>query len=511
MEKRIIHWFASLLSVSAVCSAEAQTTDELLQLATHEVQSTARYSGMGGAFNALGGDIGVLSTNPAGIGTYRSSEFTLTPSLILNNTVTDFRRESLSADRTRFGVPSLGYIATLVRKDGDASGLVSFSLGIGFNKVANFYKHTKFRGFDSPNSVLDQFRDYAGRNNLNPAYLEKNFNEILPEDWSTAIAFSSQMIGYEDGKYHANGLETGDKVNIDGSYWQSGGTDEYTISFGGNISNKFQFGATIGIQDLLYSSETKYGEQYVEGNKGAYTSSSRTEFTRTTGFGMNLKAGIIYRPVHALRLGFALHTPTLFSMERSYDVSMKSEYWNEETKKNDFKEESSPQDKYEYRLTTPYRVEIGLAYVLGKVGLISIDYELVGNSATHMYDNLDSKDYLSVRNKAIGNKYRASSNVRVGAEINLPYGIMLRGGYNYYQSPYKDSSLDYARHAYSGGIGFRSNSFFFDLAYVLTRSNYYFAPYYVNDYRVIDADNSPDVAREKLNVGRIIATIGFKF
>ena len=500
------------MSVSAVCSAEAQTTDELLQLATHEVQSTARYSGMGGAFNALGGDIGVLSTNPAGIGTYRSSEFTVTPSLFLNNTVTDFRRESLSADRTRFGVPSLGYVATLVRKEGDAKGLVSLSFGIGFNRVAHFYKHTKFRGFDSPNSIVDQFRDYAGRNNLNPQYLEKQFRDILPEDWSTAMAYSSEMIVYENEKYVANGLADGDKVDIAGSYWQSGGTEEYTVSFGGNVSNKFQFGATIGIQDLLYTNEIKYGEQYVKENKGTYTSSDRTEFMRTTGFGMNLKAGIIYRPVNALRLGFAMHTPTLFSMERSYDVHMKSSYWNEQKKQDDFKEESSPQDKYEYRLTTPYRIEAGLAYVIGKVGLISVDYELVGNSATHMYDNLgNSDDYLSLRNKAIGNRYRASSNVRVGAEINIPYGIMLRGGFNYYQSPYKDTSLDYARYAYSGGIGFRSNSFFFDLAYVLNRSNYYFAPYYVNDYRIIDTDNDPDVAREKLNVGRIIATIGFKF
>jgi hypothetical protein len=88
---------------------------------------------------------------------------------------------------------------------------------------------------------------------------------------------------------------------------------------------------------------------------------------------------------------------------------------------------------------------------------------------------------------------------------------MLRAGFNYFQSPYNDSSLDFARYAYSGGIGYRGKHFFADLAYTLNTGKYHFAPYYVNNYRVRDTDENPDVAVENLKIGCIIATIGFKF
>jgi hypothetical protein len=509
MKKVIIRWFAILLLVSAVFSVEAQTTDELLQLSTHEIQGTARFTGLGGAFNALGGDFGSLSTNPAGIGIYRSSEFVITPALTLNKAVTDFRGESLSDNRTRFGLANLGYIGTyLTRK---SEGLISLSFGLGYNQTANFYKRTRLRGLDSPNSVLDMFEQYANKFNLNPDYLLKEFQYIIPEDWTTAMALYSAMIEYwDDGKYHVNGLNDNDKVDIAGSTLQSGSTSEYTFSFGGNISSRFQFGFTLGLQDIEYINSLNYKEQYIKDVivTPQYISSSRDEYTRTVGFGVNAKFGVIYRPIDAFRLGFAVHTPTLFNMEREYQVSMNSLYKVEG--KDDFSSDNSPTDIYEYTLTTPYRLEFGLAYIFGKAGLISVDYELVGNNSIRIRDDfLD--DGASTRNDAIKDSYRNTSNIRVGAEINLRRGLMLRAGFNYFQSPYKNSSLDFARYAYSGGIGYRNKHFFADLAYTLNTGKYHFAPYYVNDYRVRDGDENPDVAVENLKIGRIIATIGFKF
>ncbi|MDR1593102.1 MAG: hypothetical protein LBS43_01300 [Prevotellaceae bacterium] len=513
MKTEIIKWSAILLLVSTVVSVEAQTADELLQLGTHEIQGTARFTGLGGAFNALGGDFGSLSTNPAGIATYRSSEFVITPALTLNNATAKFRGESLSDNRTRFGLANLGYVATyLTRK---SEGLVSVNFGIGYNKAANFYKRTRLRGYDSQNSILDMFTQYANNLKLDQDYLlNDDFQNILPEDWTTAMALYGEMIRYDnDGIYRSNGLDEGDVIDIYSSTLQSGGTEEYTFSFGGNISNRFQFGLTVGLQDLEYINNLNYREEYIgslEGISDKYISSVRDEYTRTVGFGINAKLGVIYRPIDAFRLGFAIHTPTFFNMEREYQVSMTSLY--KTAGEDDSRSEDSPSDIYEYTLTTPYRMEFGLAYIFGKVGLISVDYELVGNPSTRMRDNiLDNTDYVDVRNDAIKNSYRNTSNVRLGTEINLPRGLMLRAGFNYFQSPYKDSSLDFARYKYSFGFGYRSKHFFADLAYSLNTGKYHFAPYYVNDYRIRDTDSNPDVAVENLKIGHIIATIGFKF
>jgi long-subunit fatty acid transport protein len=510
MKTTISKWSALLLLVSVTFSVNAQTTDELLQLGTHDIQGTARFSGLGGAFNALGGDFGSLSTNPAGIATYRSSEFVVTPSITLNNTNTGFRGESLSDKYNRFGFSNWGYIGTYLTKKSE--GLVSINFGLGYNKAANFHKRTRLRGYDSPNSVLDMFVQYANGLNLNPDYLRgDNFQSIISEDWSTAMALTGEMIGHDANRgYFVNGLNDGNVIDIYRSTIQAGSTGEYTFSLGANISNSFQLGMTIGFQDLEYVNRLNYKEEYL-GTPGdpQYMLSNRNEYFRTAGTGVNAKFGIIYRPIDAFRLGFAVHTPTFFNMEREYQVYMNSTY--KVSGENDFREENSPADIYEYRLITPYRLEFGLAYIFGKTGLISVDYELVGNNSMRIRDNLVDDGYISSRNDAIKNIYRATSNVRVGAEINLPRRLMLRAGFNYFQSPYKDSRLDFSRYAYSGGIGYRGKYFFADLAYTMNTGKYHFAPYYVNDYRVKDSDNNPDIAVEKLKIGRIIATIGFKF
>jgi hypothetical protein len=508
MKTIIIKCAAFLLLLSVTFSTKAQTTDELLQLGTHEIQGTARFSGLGGAFNALGGDFGSLSTNPAGIATYRSSEFVITPSLTLNNTNTRFRGESLSDRYTRLGLSNWGYIGTYLT--GKSEGLISINFGLGYNKAANFYKRTQLRGNDSPNSVLDMFAQYANGLNLNPDYLKQEFRDILPEDWSTAMALTGEMIRYEGNEYLINGKNNENLVDIYGSTVQAGSTGEYTFSMGANISNSFQLGMTIGLQDLEYVNHLYYGEKYTGAvSEIQYMSSNRDEYTRTIGTGVNAKFGIIYRPIDAFRLGFAVHTPTFFNMTREYRVDMNSMY--KVRGSDDSKAEKSRPDRYEYNLTTPYRLEFGLAYIFGRTALISVDYELVGNNSMRIRDYQTNDGYISSRNNAIKNIYRATSNLRVGAEVNLPYKLMLRAGFNYFQSPYKDSRLNFDRYAYSGGIGYRSKHFFADLTYIHNTAKYHFAPYYVNDYRVRDKDENPDVAVEKLRIGRIMATIGIRF
>ena len=69
---------ASLLSSGVVF---AQGELDAYRYSQTELNGTARYLGMGGAFGALGGDISSMSSNPAGLGIYRSSEIVTTLSL----------------------------------------------------------------------------------------------------------------------------------------------------------------------------------------------------------------------------------------------------------------------------------------------------------------------------------------------------------------------------------------------------------------------------------------------
>lgn len=84
MKTRII-----ALAVTAACAsaAVAQSQYEALQFMGNELNGTARFVGMGGAMSSLGADLSTMSTNPAGIGMYRSHDVAV--SFGFNNTRTN--------------------------------------------------------------------------------------------------------------------------------------------------------------------------------------------------------------------------------------------------------------------------------------------------------------------------------------------------------------------------------------------------------------------------------------
>src|SRR5574344_934691 len=67
-------YFTAALLVLAVAPAMAQEAYDAANMATEDLNGTARYVGMGGAMDALGADISTIGTNPAGIGLFRKGQ-----------------------------------------------------------------------------------------------------------------------------------------------------------------------------------------------------------------------------------------------------------------------------------------------------------------------------------------------------------------------------------------------------------------------------------------------------
>ena len=103
MKKAMLFMAASALAVSA----SAQTIYEAANLIDSDLNGTARYVGMGGAMNALGGDVSVIRSNPAGIGVYRSNDLvfsfgTNTASTSFDLDGNKYRKTSFSFDNAAF-------------------------------------------------------------------------------------------------------------------------------------------------------------------------------------------------------------------------------------------------------------------------------------------------------------------------------------------------------------------------------------------------------------------------
>jgi hypothetical protein len=121
---------------------------------------------------------------------------------------------------------------------------------------------------------------------------------------------------------------------------------------------------------------------------------------------------------------------------------------------------------FKYRLRTPFRTTIGVAYQVKKLGVISAEYEFVDyGMAKFSVTGSDEYDYTT-KNQAIKNTLKSASNIRVGAEARLRK-LYFRGGYSYYGKVYRagDINENVSYSSFSGGAGFREQNIYVDFGY----------------------------------------------
>jgi len=132
--------FIAMLLVGFILTLEAQNQTQALRYSQYYPFGTARYAAQGGAIGALGGDFTSVVTNPAGLGFYRSSEFSFTPSFYWVDTRSDFQGSQTEASQFRFNVGSLGLVNAMTSNKSD--GLVGAAFAFGYNSLVNFNNYT---------------------------------------------------------------------------------------------------------------------------------------------------------------------------------------------------------------------------------------------------------------------------------------------------------------------------------------------------------------------------------
>lgn len=508
----MIRWLITTLIAAMPTLLLSQNLSDALRYSQNFSAGTARFTSMGGAFGALGADFTSLSYNPAGLGVYRTSEFTVTPSFTNRAVKSSFAEQTLTDSRSRFNLDNLGFVASFGTLAPEDKGLVNVNLGFGYNRLNHFYGRELAGGENPNNSILDAFATKA--NGLDSYDITSDttwnpYNEFSPNDWDAILAWNTILIDTTSfvGEYRPS-LNDGDGVNQEHSRSTLGGIGEYVISLGANFSHKLYLGASVGIQDVFFSQTTIHNERAFGSNEvlhyidDRFNSMEYTQVLNVQGIGANLKVGGIYRPIPQLRIGAALHTPTYFRIEESYRASMTSNL------NSGNYGGSTPTASYNYRIESPFRAIGSLAYTFGNIGLISVDYEYVNFSSARLRDGADGYQFY-VENDSIKSDLRSAFNLRGGAEVWLG-DVALRGGYAWYGSPYSAAYnlTNSGMSIISGGIGFRTGNMFLDAAYqhMLYNDSYRF-------YNLVDENNEPLISPVKRNTsqGKALLTIGFKF
>lgn len=484
----------AVLGLAYGSTAGAQTMDDLVLYSQEDITGSARAVGLGGAMGAVGGDVVSMAGNPAGFGMYRGLEFSASGGLGGHSVRTDFVDNKYISRRI---VPSFdGAVVALSFRVGDAmktNGLLRVNFGVGYNKLQSYrYRQTYSGEVADRNSLLAGIASVANAQGLEAYNLmqDSDYNPYESQPWYPTAAYGSYLMldGPVVGTFKSPWILDGEGY-VDEKLRQSavvdskGSLGEVGLSIAFNLSNKFYIGTTLGIQMLNRELTTQLREETAEEKTEGLKFGEFLSKEVVSGTGVNFKLGLLYRPIDALRLGVAFHTPTFISAKNVFSLDAKGLYQNPDTAYGEpdapNTEAKSGEFDGKFSYTSPLRALVSVAYSFEKLGLISADYEMTYMplmqfaGIDYEQDNRDIEQHLIPTHEArLGTEWFAGS-----------FGFRVGGGFR--TSAYRSEEFAPRRWRWhvAAGIGYYGRLFFFDFAYkhVVQPGEGYM--YWFGDYR----------------------------
>lgn len=546
---------AITLALGLPLGAAAQTAIDAMSVARTDLRGTARFTAMGGAFTALGGDISTLTQNPGGIGVYRSSDLSLSLDLDATSVKSTAAGGFDKNSNTTFSVNNFGYVGSVYTGN---SVMPFFNWGVSYNRRASFDR--TYGGYlgQLGTSYTNLVADYTTNDAYSPGYLSPydGYNPYFDGNapWTSILAYQSFMINpASPGSSSYKGLYDYDADGGNGSFaegWynieEKGHIDEYSINFGGNIEDVVYWGIGFGVTDLDFKQYAYYGEDIEQANvpdankesfiPGGYASYSLDNVKHIWGSGFNFKLGVIVKPINEFRLGFAVHTPTYYNLsQESHAVTNfnfeSSDYPGGQSINGSY---DTDWDDFDWKLQSPWRLMFGAAGVIDGRLIISADYEY------RAFDKMKVKDWEGYVYDAVTEDvrtwYKSTNILRLGAEYRITPAFSVRAGYSYESTPVKAQildpsqsevnyiytsgpddtetvpSFDYNRSTsyVSCGLGYRYKNFYADLAYLHrnTKGDYHAFTDYVDNENYIVRGPKADLSR---NTNSFVLTLGMRF
>lgn len=512
MKKYIIP-FVFLLGMSSVA---AQPTEyDAINMVQTDIQGTARYMSMAGAFGALGGDPSSIKDNPAGLGVYRSSELSTTFNILSQSSKASWDGERGNDDLFKFGFNNFTYVFSLptyAAQTGSTSGLLQSNFSFGYNKLKNFNRRSTMQGGPMSASLMDYATNLANSVAITIDEMEDFDYDMDFMPWLPVLAYDTWLIESTGDGTWAPILFPGETVLPRYSIHERGYMDEYSFSWAGNFSNTFFLGAGINIRTLSYHKSSFYSEDF-----GAKDYMELDNDLKTTGSGFNMNFGIIYKPINPLRIGISYRTPTIFTgMTDTSCGDMRSgiDYTD------GFRTYSAGTEyaKTYYEMRMPGQWTGSLAYLIGTKALISTDVQYIDYRNTRLMGEDGDRNLYDAENNGMENivkggitakfgaEYRVTPNFSIRAGIAAETGIHNTDSHKLVRDNTKRTDMEYFHHRgtsyFTAGLGYRGNYWYFDAAFVNKNTNQDFYP-----FNMAGAGPASVTVRDY----NVVATIGVKF
>jgi hypothetical protein len=502
---------------SFISSAQGISETALLFSQTSS-SGSARMQGMGGVQVSLGGDFSSAGSNPAGLGMFNRSEFTISPSYSINSVQATHFSNTVSQSKSNLSIPSLSFAFHNEKNQGK---WISGTFVISLSRLNDFNSNTTYQGVNAHNSIVD--------------YLSVDSDGLFPEDFQESgdyyntlnrLAYNTYLIDTlwnQQGNYYNYispvGILIDDPSDVPRmtqkeSIVTSGGQNQWSASYGINIDDKIFLGAGVHLRTIRFESKKTYMESdfyFVKApNYNPLNSLSLEESLKISGSGYSATIGAIVRPVDGLQIGLAFNTPTMYTLSDVYSAKMTADwnnfdyYGNGQIVLDGEEKDEMPELLSDYRLKTPGRITGGATYFFGKSGFVSAEVDAI-NYAGSKYTSKSEGLSVEEDNAIIKNLYQSSLNIRVGGEYRLN-NYRFRGGLGRQGDPFteKQNGISRTNLNYSLGLGYRTDKFYIDAALMLKTGKNSYRPYSV------DSGFSPLVTMNN-QATSFLFTVGFPF
>lgn len=491
-----IFFSACLLSLF-MAHAHAQETYENTKLIDNDLNGTARYVGMGGAMEALGADISVINSNPAGIGLFRRSSGSVSFGLVSQDGASSFKY----GNKTNASFDQAGFVYSL--RDGRRTFI---NFGFNYHKSKNF------------DYILNAASALNGASQHKLSYMKALANENnldkTSSGWRGKFSYTSQL----DNLYYntlmmtsSDGFFYNDASRYEFGRAETGYIGEYDFNTSVNVNDRVYLGITIGIHDVHYTGHSLYSEALVNLNNQTAGDITVNDERRITGTGYNASFGIIFRPVDAspFRIGLSVTTPTWYDLKTSnYTYLINNTKADGGGKLQGDYPNYTTGESYEFKLFTPWKFGVSLGHTVGNYLALGASYEYADYSRldTRVNDGYDVDYWGDVyehsssdepMNRHTRETLKAVSTLKIGAEAKVMPNLAVRAGYNYVspmfkKEGYKDGNIDSygsnyssatdytnweATNRYTVGVGYTLGKMSFDLAYQYAQTNGKFHPF----------------------------------
>lgn len=558
MKKIILFVFVALGAIHT----KAQSAYDAVNMASNDLNGTARFVGMGGAMGALGGDISTIGTNPAGIGIYRSNDVMGTFSYSLTGTESNYEGSKFETNKGRWNFDNLGFVVST--KVGNETALRFVNFGFNYHKTKSFYKNMTMEGMMGAYNVarpgqkeiwvpVSQARYMAQQatNNQSAVYPNRSIDFGLTNVYDDPDAGWLGALGYQGWLTD----EMGDKphyyiprVPSDAyGYFSSrerGGIDQYDFNIAFNVKDRFYFGFTIGAYNVDYNKYSVYDESYDNGSGYALES-----FNRIHGGGFDVKFGAIIRPFEEspFRIGLAIHTPTFYKLTYTTGALLTSDVLVDNNETGEKTMDRHIVDTYQaldgrdmdrdFDLQTPWVFNASLGYTVGNYLALGAEYEYE-DYASMKFKDRNGVDMMYETNE-VNLNLKSVHTLRLGAEWKPVSAFALRAGYNFSTAAFKEDAIkflpdnsintdtDYANsksmNTFTLGIGYRWKMLYADLAYKFQTYKSDFYPFYnefstdaSTDYMVTASSTevwtiNPPATKVTNTRSQVLLTLGVRF